>query len=134
MKLPSVKRLVKEDFPSKYYDLLDALMPPLNQSLESTYNALTNGLTARDNMAWQEIDLQVTAPISNATPIFFKKTVKGTCRGLICVNAVTAGNGTPPTGQPFITFTDDNSGSVRITSITNLTSGSSYTLRVYVLT
>ena len=124
-------RITKEDFPQKYNDLLDKLLFPINSALEQLSQATNNGLTVADNIAGQETSLDVTAPVSSSNPIFFKKTtLKGTCRGITCVEAVPQDNGAPVTGQPFFTFEDAGT-NIKVTNITNLTNGSRYILRIF---
>lgn len=128
----SLRRLLVQDFASEDQDLVSKLATLINNALEQVNNAFSNGLTVRDNMAGFETDLQVTAPVNSTNPIYIKNTTKSPIRMILCGNAVTANGGTPPTGTPFFTF--ETSGSeVKVTNITNLTSGSKYTLRIYCL-
>jgi hypothetical protein len=128
-----LRRIIKEDFPSQYNDLLDKLLFPLNEALESVSNAFNNNITIANNLSGQETLLDVTAPVTAASPIFFKSTLKGSCKGIICIAANVVGNGTAPTGQPFFTF--ENAGNnIKVTNITNLTSGTRYQLRIYCFT
>lgn len=126
-----LRRIVSEDFPQKYNDLLDKLLYPINSMIDSVSSALNNNLTVADNLSAQETVLDVTAPVT--APIFFKSSLKGACRGIICIEAQVVGNGSSPTGQPFFTF--ENSGDqIKVTNITNLVSGTRYNLRIYALT
>lgn len=61
MKISSIKKIVLEEFPSEVRGWLVRLISPLNQFLEQTYQILTNGITLRDNMKQQTIDLDVAA-------------------------------------------------------------------------
>jgi hypothetical protein len=136
----NLQRIIKEDFPSKYYDLLDKLLFPLNSMIDSLNNGLTNSLTVAQNLSAQQSVLTVTAPVTSATPFNFKSSLSGPCTGILCINAVPVNNNStsttpsqPVTGQPFLTFT--NAGSqITITNITNLVSGSTYNLTVYCFT
>ena len=122
-------RIIMEDFPQKYQDLLSKLLYRINNAFEQTSAALNNGLTVAENMAAQETVLDVTGPVNAANPVYFKSNLKGTCKGILCVEALTT-SGTPPTGSPFFTF--EMSGSnIKVTNITNLTNGSRYSLRLY---
>lgn len=129
----SLRRLLIQDFPSDYQDLMNKMSPLLNNALEQINNAFSNGLSVRENMSAMELDLEVTAPISANSPIYFKNTNRNNIRFIVCGNAVTANGGTPPTGVPFFTF-ENSSGEVKVTGITNLTAGSKYTLRIYCFT
>lgn len=124
-------RITKEDFPKDYDDLLDKLLYPINSALEQLSQAMNNGLSVTDNIAGQETSLDITAPVNSANPIFFKKsTLKGTCKGITCIEAIPQNNGIAVTGQPFFTF-EDSGNNIKVTNITNLTAGSRYILRVY---
>lgn len=126
-----LRRLFLQDFEKKYEDLMGKLAPIVNNSFEQIANAFNNGLTVRANLAAQEIDLDVTAPVNSTKPIFFRSTLRGPAKTLFVGNVDTV-RGTAPTGYPFITWQNDN-GQIKITNITNLTEGSRYiiTLHVY---
>jgi hypothetical protein len=126
----SLRRLLVQDFSSEDQDLVGKLATLINNALEQVSSAFSNGLTVKDNMAAMELDLAVAAPVNAANPIFFKNTTKAAIRMIICGNAVTAQGGIAPTGTPFFTF-ETSGNEVKITSITNLTAGSKYTLRVH---
>jgi len=48
-RLPSIKRIVAEDFPSEVQKWVGKLLQPLNSFFESTHAALGKGLTVADN-------------------------------------------------------------------------------------
>ena len=125
----SLTRLIVEDFPKAYQDLLVKLLYKLNQAFDETNSALRNGLTVADNMAGQEIVLDVTALVTSSKPIFFKSTMRNVCKGIICISADTL-SGSAPTGQPFFTF-EQSGDNIKVTNITNLVAGSRYNLRIY---
>lgn len=127
-----LRRIIKEDFPKEYDALLDKLLFPLNEAIDQVSNVLNNGLSVNDNMAGQDMVLDVTAPVNSDNPIYFKKTtLKSPCKGIVCVSASLANNtSSAPTGTPFFTFEDAGS-NVKVTNITNLVSGSRYFLRIY---
>jgi len=130
MKIAAIKRIIREDFPREYQGLMDKLLYPLNQFMESVGLALSNNLTIRDNMAAQEITIEVSSLPTVSDPISFKSTLNGPCRGIICINVDNQTDNTVLSGAPFLTF--ENSGSqVRITNITGLTNGKRYLLTLY---
>ena len=128
----SLTRITAEDFPEKYQDLLSKLLYKINSATDDTSSALNNGLTVADNLSGQETELEVTAPVSSAKPVYFKSNLKGNCRMIICGAAQTL-SGTAPTGTPFFTF-EMSGNNIKVTNITNLTAGSRYILRLYALT
>lgn len=128
----SLRRLLLQDFDSSYQDLMSKLAPLLNNALEQVNNAFNNNLSVRDNMAGFELDLDVTAPITAANPLFFKNTARAPIRMIICGQAAVLNNGSPPTGTPFFTF-ETSGNEVKVTGITNLVAGTRYSLRIYCL-
>lgn len=125
----NLTRIIMEDFPQKYQDLLGKLLYRINSAFEQTSQALNNNLTVAENMAAQETVLDVLAPINANNPAYFKSNLKGTCRGIICVEAIT-NSGIPPTGTPFLSF-EMSGNNIKVSNITNLTDGSRYSLRLY---
>lgn len=123
-------RILSEDFPAKYNDLLMKLLYPINSMIESVSNAFNNNITVADNMAGQETVLDIRLLPTTDEPLFFKSTMRSPCKGIICIAAEVVGAGTAPTGQPFFTF--ENSGNnIKVTNITNLTAGTRYSIRIY---
>jgi hypothetical protein len=128
----SLRRLLIQDFSSEDQGLIGKLAPIVNNAFEQVANAFSKSLSVRDNMAGDELDLEVTAPINTSNPIYFKNATKSQVRFIVCGQATTL-RGTAPTGTPFFTF--ENSGTeVKVTGITNLTDGSKYILRIYYFT
>lgn len=128
-----LKRILSEDLPQQYSDLTDKLLLPINDAIDSTSNAFNNNLTVADNLSAQEVVLEVSEVPTTAKPLFFRSTLKGPCRGIVCIAADVLNNGTPPSGQPFFTF--ETSGSnIKVTNITNLSAGTKYFLRIYCFT
>jgi hypothetical protein len=126
----SLRRLLIQDFDSEYQGLMNKMAPLLNNALEQINSAFNNNLSVKDNMAGFETDLEVTAPVNSANPVFFKNSARNNIRMIICGQATTFNNGTPPTGTPFFTF-ESNGSEVKVTNITNLTDGTKYQLRIY---
>ena len=129
-RLPDIKRIRKEDFDKKYYDLLDGLLYAINTFFESVVAALNRGLTFRENMAAQVQDITAVAPINNTT---FKREVGLTCSGIIVVSVVNVSNpGEILTTAPFAQFVNTDAG-IRVTNITGLTAGQRYRIRLICL-
>lgn len=126
----SLRRLLIQDFEATYQGLMSKLAPLINNALEQINNAFNNNLNVRDNMAGFELDLDVTAPITAANPLFFKNTARAPIRMILCGQATVLNNGSPPTGVPFFTF-ETSGNEIKVTNITNLVSGSRYILRIY---
>lgn len=126
-----LRRLFLQDFEKKYEDLMGKLAPIINNSYEQIQNAFNNGLTVKDNLAAQQIDIEVTAPINAQNPLLFKSTLRGPAKTIFIGNTQVL-RGTAVTGYPMPTWENFNN-QIKITNFTNLTDGSKYliTLHVY---
>lgn len=128
----SLRRLLIQDFDKDDQGFVSKLAPIFNNAVEQVANAFSKSLSVRDNMAGDELDLEVTAPVSASNPLFFRNQTRNPVRFITCGQA-TVIRGSAPTGTPFFTF--ENSGNeVKVTGITNLVDGSKYVLRIYYFT
>lgn len=132
-KLSTVSRFIKEDFPSKYSDLTEKLLSPLNAFIETVAQALSNRLTFKDNFACQVVDLEVIAPVNPDNPKSFLRTITGPCGGILITNVLNVTSPTTPlTAAPFVTF-ENTASQIKVTNITGLTDGSKYRLTMVCL-
>ncbi len=123
-KLPIIKRLASEDFPTQL-SWIGTLLYPVNLILTSLYQALNNGITLADN-AYAQV---VTVPVSGASPSvsFPYKFSPLTPIGMVIANVV-------QTNSPAVTLTvavgclwTQNTG-VLTATIQGLDSGSTYNI------
>lgn len=133
MKISNYQQFTKENFPSKYWDLADSLMYPLNNFQQQVVTAFNNNqVTVSDNLNEQYKTLTVTVdstgkPLQSLT---YQSTLTGTTQGIIVVKAVNQTNSTTyPTGTPFLSWVD-NSGTVTINNVTNLQANNTYQLTI----
>lgn len=138
MKLDSVKRILVEDFPSKYRDLLDPLLGIVNNFMENVTVLLTKNISFEDNILCQVKEIDVTAPIAPSTPYTFRNEIGNRvgafqCRGIIVKNVLNLTDNTPLTGAPFISFANTQQSQIRIDNITGLTSGKKYRITIICL-
>lgn len=130
-KLGFLKRLVKEDFKKEDQDIISKIAFILNPALESITNSLNNSLTFAENMNAQVKDL--TVEVKSGKPVqdvSFRSTLKGLCRGIICIRASNLSNTNSfPTSSPFLSFTEDM-GQITITHISGLQDNEKYSLRI----
>jgi hypothetical protein len=100
-----LKRLTKEDFPSKYFDLLDRLIFPLNSHMEQVRNII--------NFETQEFTTLSVTTNDSGQPVSVLKFNSGLTeriKGLMVVSArVTSDNTSVLTQAPFITFSQNES-------------------------
>lgn len=134
-KITEFKRLIREDFPEKYHDLIDKLAFALNPTLEQTKNALSNGLDFINNLNSQvkELDITVNSAGIPKSPTSFKSTVSGSCKGIWCIRADNLTSSiTYPSSCPFISFSQSND-QVIIDHISGLQADNKYRLRLVVI-
>ena len=128
-KPPDYKRLVKEDFPDEYRDLIDKLSFPLNSHMEQVRNILTKGIDF-DNLSRELITLTIqtdnlSKPINKLT---FKSNLVNKVKGINVISAViTSSNSSYLQSAPFISFSQD-SGIVTILNISGLGPETKYEL------
>lgn len=131
MKLPPLKRLTVEEFPSQQQSWIGKLLYPLNQVFLALSSGLKNGITFQDNIAAQ---VYTTTFNNNSAelPIIFKSTLQSKPTGLWVVNVVDVSS-TPQalTGAVFAQWDYDSANNqFRITSITGLVSAQTYQLTI----
>lgn len=136
MKIGGYKRIVVEDYDSKYQDLIGKLGFVVNSSFDTIFQALTRNLSINDNLNQYltSFDVKVSAngiPI-NKTQV--KTNLKGSCVGIICVKAINQTNSSSyPSSSPLISFSQVDSSIISIDHITGLSANQTYTLTVILL-
>lgn len=133
MKITNFQQMTKENFPSKYHDLVDTIAYPINNAFQQIINAFnSNQITVTDNLNQQYKTISITVdasgnPVQTTT---YKSTLTGRTQGIIVINAVnTTSSTTYPTSCPFISFID-NSGTVTINNVSGLQANQKYTLTI----
>jgi hypothetical protein len=126
MKIPSLKRLLIEDFPNQDKGFLGSLFYIINQGFEFLTLALNKNLTFEDNMRAQIKEIKVTAPLSN--PIFVKNELGLPCKDIWITNVTNVSDTTYLSAAPFIQF-DNVANQIRINSIVGLSAGKTYIIR-----
>lgn len=132
MKLQTFRNLVKENFPQKYYDLIDPLGFSVNPIMTQLLNALNKNLSVTDNLNMQYKDITVTVDATGkpTSSLTYKSALNGTTQGVVVVKADNLSNsGTYPTSAPFISWSD-NSGTVTINNISGLQANQKYQLKL----
>lgn len=128
-RVPDFKRIVKEDFPAQYQDLIEKLAFPINSHMEQVRNALNKNINF-DNLAQDLVTLRIltganSQPLNNVT---FKSKLLSKIRGIMVISATNvSSNTTYQQIQPFITFSQ-NLDIVNIISIGGLSPNTTYDL------
>lgn len=134
MKLPSFKRIVKQDFPADQSKLIDALGFSLNNGIEALYDALNKKVSLRDNMLCNVKDVDVTVDASG-------KVVNGGVfntelpTGILGMQIIKADNLTNtsvyPTSAPWPSYLIVSNG-ISLLNVTGLQPGNTYKLRIVI--
>lgn len=133
-KLSIIKRILKEDYPKEYGDLVEKLGFVLNPFLNSVADAFNKSLSINDNLNATDTEIVFTAPVTAATPVSVKTEHIGVTRGITVLRVDNLTNNNEIlTQSPFCQFKNINLNQLQITNITGLTSGNKYRLRVLML-
>lgn len=129
MKLQNYPRIVKENLPEKFRDIVDSFTG-FNSLAEDLSNAFNKNITVDDNLNMQYKQLEVTLNGSGIPTITteFKSTLRNKSRGVIIVRAENLTNPSVfPTNAPFITFSEEQQ-VITINHITGLPANNKYRL------
>jgi len=131
-KFSFLKRIIKEDFPEQYRDLIDKLAYPFNQLAEFISLAFNNNITFQDNIYCQvkDVDVELNSSGIPKSPTKFISTLRSKSNGLFVIRADNLTNpNTYPTNAPFISFTE-NSNIITVNKVTGLQANNKYRLKV----
>lgn len=129
MKVNNQKRIIKEDFPDKYQDLIDALAFALNPFLEQVTNALNKNIDT-DNL----VDDYVTISVENVSgnlkmPVEIKNTVKTRLKGISCIQAQnTTNTNVYPTSAVFVVYTITSNNIIKVLKVLGLPDNNKFSL------
>lgn len=131
--LPSVRRILKEDL-KEAPSWIDRLLLPLNMFLDSVYSALNKNLTFGDNVKGQFKSFTVKAGVAATDNIYEFACSISNPQGVILLSVVQQSNTyTPLTSAPQIASWSYSDGMIYIDSITGLTNGEKYLIKVLVI-
>lgn len=126
MKLNAPRRLVLEDYPSKYRDLTEKLLGNLNDFMGEVYQGFNKRLNYNDNFEAFTTEVVVTAGQETKVRNTLNASIKGAT--VLRVDPLTLANETLTTA-PFVQFTNGQT-QITINNITGLVQGRSYRLRI----
>lgn len=133
MKLPSPKRLQKQDFPPEYAALIDALGFSLNNGIDSLYEALNKRLSITDNFlsSVKDVDLIVDSTGKVTSGGVFNLDFQGKVVGLDVIKADNLTNSSIyPTTAPWPSWEVTASNGIKLVNVTGLQPSFTYRLRV----
>jgi hypothetical protein len=133
MQIPALKKIIVEDFPKQYQDLISKLAYPFNNAIETIISTVNGELTF-DNFTWQykSITFTVGADGSLPTSASFALTTQGQPLGMNIIRVVNNSNTVPLTGAPFATYSVGTNNLVTFSNITGLSPGINYTINFIV--
>jgi hypothetical protein len=128
MKLQGFKRIVKENFPSEYHSLIEAIAGSVNDFSDDVANAFNKRITVEDNlnMEYKQIELSVTDTGKPVNKTEFKISLVTPVKGLSVIRVDNLTNSsTYPTNTPFITYSSNNN-IITVNHITGLLPNNKY--------
>lgn len=134
MLLPALKRLIKEDFPQQYKQLVGQIAQVVNPAMENISLALNNNLTFADNISCDVVNIPVTVDSNGIpiNPISFPITLTGTVNHIFVTRALNTTNTTTyVTAAPFVDWVN-NGGQIQINHVTGLPANTTFTLTMIV--
>lgn len=131
MKLPNVKRVLREDVkgaPSWINPLIDVL----NSFMETIYQAMNKNITFSENIGCTIKEITYKTPASyplNVDEVEFLSELKFRATSLMVMQVVERVAYLPPPGPVYVPWTE-NSGTIKIGTITGLEANKTYTVRL----
>lgn len=130
-RIPDLTKIQPEDFDADMQDTIDKLAYPLNIFMEKVTTLLNKNIDFF-NLNQEIINLSVAVDVTGKPTILtqYKTTLKSKVIGNVCISALNTVNGsTYPTGQPFLSFTQ-NGLIVTINNVTGLQPSQKYNLTI----
>lgn len=134
MLFPVLKRLVQEDFPQQYKQVVGKIANVINPAIENIALALNNNLTFAQNMTATVATIPVTVDSNGLpiNPITFSSKLPSPTQHIFVTRALSTTNTTTyVTGAPFVDWID-NSGTITINHVTGLPANSTFNLTMIV--
>lgn len=132
-KLNNLKRIIKEDFPEEYQELIDKLAYSLNPFLEQISDAFNKNIT-NENLSREVVTVTVENSGGNLkVPAQFKTSLKRRIIGLHVIKAENLTNpAVYPTNTPFISWTFNNN-ILNVLNVTGIQDNNKYRLTLEIL-
>lgn len=131
MKLPSFRRIIKNDYDEKYQTLVETLAVSINYGIDSVYEALNKKLSLKYNIlaTVKDVTVQVDDTGKPVQTIGFKLDFTNKVAGVFVGKAENTTNPNSYPGAVFINWVQ-NSDFVQINNISGLEGGNTYKLRI----
>lgn len=132
MKLPSFRKLYKQDYKPEEQDFVEKLASSLNYGIEILYSTLNRQVSLRENVLCviKDVDVIVNSSGEPTTDTSMRLDLSGRVEGLtvLKVENLTTSD-VYPTAQPFITYEQTES-SIIFNNIAGLSANYKWRLRV----
>ena len=130
--LPTLRKLFKGDYKEEFQELIETMIPTVNNGVEVLYDALNGKISIRDNIQCVVKDINLSVNSSGIPVSLTTFTLNSIARidgcEVIKVENLT-NSSTYPTGAPFITYNQTDN-RITINHITGLIAGNNYRIRV----
>lgn len=133
-KLPTLRRLFKNDFKPEYGELVEKLIVSINNGFDNVYDALNNKITLRNNVLCNIKDFSIQVD-SLGIPIVPTNLVVNFTNNINVVMIGKIDNITTPSLYPegvVISWEQVSTGNIKIKHISGLTRGQTYNIRVVI--
>ncbi len=128
-KLPSFRRLNRNDFELQYQQLIDQLGTSINNGFDVVYGALNGSLSFTDNFNSTLTTISITVNdqgVPKTKAQFKLKDGQNTLRGLIILNVT----GADLVGAPYLVFQKGDENIITITKAFGLSSNKTYNITI----
>ena len=131
MKLPSFRRIIKNDYDEKYQTLVETLSVSINYGIDSVYEALNKKISLKYNMlaTTKDVTVQVDSSGKPVQTAGFKLDFSNKVAGVFVGKADNITNSNSYPNSVFVNWTQ-NGDFLQINNISGLESGSTYKLRI----
>lgn len=131
MRLPQIKRILKEDLGAGVPTWVDRLISPLNTFMEAVYQALNKNITFSENIASFFVELTVkTDGSSTFEAMSFLNQIKTRPRAVLICQAYVKETFAPVAAAAIAWNTDGTN--VTVSEITGLSASTNYVVRLLV--
>lgn len=131
--ISNLKRIIKEDFPQEYAELIDKISFVINPAFEQIASAFNKNINI-DNLSREIIQFTIeNTSGSPKIPVQFKVGLTGRIIGLNCIRAENLSSiGTYPTQAPFVSWTINGS-LITVKKVTGIQDEMKYRLTMEVI-
>ena len=132
--VPALKKILVEDFPKQYQDLISKIAYPFNTAIENIVDTINGDIDiSNTTFQYKQVTFTTSATGQPASTAQFLITTVNKPIGMQVIQAVNNTSSTTyPTGAPFISYTIDQNNIATINNITGLAPSSNYTINIIV--